>query len=68
MVIRVFISCFCFIRFLASSNLAFYHGTGNTRLFGKTFSISVLGFNYLFVHRVPYHYFRAISKVALPVV
>ena len=57
--------------FSASSNLAYIgHGTGNT--FGyllKHLAHICIGFVIIyFVHKVPYHYFRAISRVALPVV
>ena len=57
--------------FSASSNLAYIgHGTGNT--FGyllKHLAHICIGFVIIYlVHKVPYHYFRAISKVALPVV
>jgi cell division protein FtsW len=57
--------------FSASSNLAYLgHGTGNTLGYlVKHFAHICIGFVIIYaVHRVPYHYFRAISKVALPVV
>jgi cell division protein FtsW len=57
--------------FSASSNLAYLgHGTGNTLGYlVKHLAHICIGFLIIyFVHRVPYHYFRAISKVALPVV
>jgi cell division protein FtsW len=57
--------------FSASSNLAYLgHGTGNTLGYlVKHLAHICIGFMIIFlVHRVPYHYFRAISKVALPVV
>ena len=57
--------------FSASSNLAYMgHGTGNTLgyLLKHLMHICIgLGIIY-WVHKVPYHYFRAISKIALPVV
>lgn len=57
--------------FSASSNLAYMgHGTGNTLgyLLKHLMHICIgLGIIY-WVHKVPYHYFRAISKLALPVV
>lgn len=57
--------------FSASSNLAYQnHGTGNT--FGflvKHLAHLGIGFFMIYwVHKIPYHYFRAISKVALPIV
>ncbi len=57
--------------FSASSNLAYMgHGTGNTLGYlVKHFAHICIGFLIIYwVHKVPYHYFRAISKVALPVV
>jgi cell division protein FtsW len=54
--------------FSASSNLAYFRNRKHFGLFGKTFGAYLYLSDYLWVHRVPYHYFRAISKVALPVV
>lgn len=57
--------------FSASSNLAYLnHGTGNTISFLlKHLAHVFIGFCMIYwVHRVPYHYFRGISKVMLPVV
>lgn len=57
--------------FSASSNLAYLgHGTGNTLSYLlKHFAHICIGFLIIFfVHRVPYHYFRAIVKIGLPVV
>jgi cell division protein FtsW len=57
--------------FSASSNLAYLgHGTGNTLGYLVKHLVHIcIGFLIIYgVHRVPYHYFRAISKVALPVV
>lgn len=57
--------------FSASSNLAYLgHGTGNTLGYlVKHLAHICIGFLIIYwVHKVPYHYFRAISKVALPVV
>lgn len=57
--------------FSASSNLAYIgHGTGNTLGYlVKHFAHICIGFLIIYwVHKVPYHYFRAISKVGLPVV
>ncbi len=57
--------------FSASSNLAYQGlGTGNTLSFLlKHLAHLGIGFVMIYlVHKIPYHYFRAISKVALPVV
>ncbi|WP_348797825.1 FtsW/RodA/SpoVE family cell cycle protein [Flavobacterium adhaerens] len=57
--------------FSASSNLAYLgHGTGNTlgylikHLIHVFFGLCII----YWVHNIPYHYFRAISKAGLPVV
>lgn len=55
--------------FSASSNLAYVnHGTGNTISFLLThFAHIVMGFFIIYwVHNMPFHYFRAISVFALP--
>lgn len=54
----------------ASSNLAYLHGDGGTFGFLVVhFFHLLLGFCLLFaVHKVPYHYFRGISILLLPVV
>ncbi|MGO4904532.1 FtsW/RodA/SpoVE family cell cycle protein [Flavobacterium sp. W20_MBD1_R3] len=57
--------------FSASSNLAYLgRGTGNTLGYlVKHLAHICIGFLIIYwVHKVPYHYFRAISKVGLPVV
>lgn len=57
--------------FSASSNLAYIgHGTGNTLGYlVKHLAHICIGFLIIYwVHKVPFHYFRAISKVGLPVV
>jgi cell division protein FtsW len=57
--------------FSASSNLAYMgHGTGNTLGYLiKHFAHICIGFLIIYwVHKVPYHYFRALSILALPVV
>lgn len=57
--------------FSASSNLAYMgHGTGNTLGYlVKHFAHICIGFMIIYwIHKVPYHYFRAISIVAMPVV
>ncbi len=57
--------------FSASSNLAYMgHGTGNTLGYlVKHFAHICIGFLIIYwVHKVPYHYFRALSILALPVV
>lgn len=54
----------------ASSNLAYLYGDGSTFPFlFKHFAHLVLGFVILYgVHKIPYHYFRGLSIIALPVV
>ena len=57
--------------FSASSNLAYLnHGDGNTISFLLTHLAHIfMGFIIIYaVHKVPYHYFRNISKLALPIV
>lgn len=57
--------------FSASSNLAYLgHGTGNTLGYlVKHFAHICIGFLIIYwVHKIPYLYFRAISKVGLPIV
>ena len=54
----------------SSSNLAYLYGDGNTLKFLlKHFAHLVLGFVILYgVHKVPYHYFKGLSIIALPIV
>ena len=54
----------------ASSNLAYLHGDGSTSGFLVVhFFHLLLGFCLLFaVHKIPYHYFRGLSILLLPVV
>jgi cell division protein FtsW len=54
----------------ASSNLAYLYGDGNTfKFLAKHFAHLVLGFGILYgVHKIPYHYFRGLSMIALPIV
>jgi cell division protein FtsW len=54
----------------ASSNLAYLYGDGSTLPFlMKHFAHLVLGFAILYgVHKIPYHYFRGLSIIALPVI
>ena len=57
--------------FSASSNLAYLgHGTGNTISFLiKHLAHIFIGFIIIYwVHKVPFHYYRGISKIALPIV
>jgi cell division protein FtsW len=57
--------------FSASSNLAYmHHGSGNTLSYLMKHAIHIVfGFFILYnVQKVPYHYFRGISRIALPVV
>ncbi|OAB76063.1 FtsW/RodA/SpoVE family cell cycle protein [Cochleicola gelatinilyticus] len=52
----------------ASSNLAYLYGEGNTLPYLlKHFAHLILGFAILYgVHKIPYHYFRGLSIIALP--
>ena len=63
------LSIFSFLPiFSASSNLAYVvgHGTPWGHLF-KHFIVIVFGFTLMItIHRVPYHYFKGISILALP--
>ncbi len=55
----------------ASSNLAYlYGGDGNTfRYLMKHFAHLVLGFAIMYgVHKIPYHYFKGLSIIMLPVI
>ncbi len=54
----------------ASSNLAYLYGDGSTLPFLlKHFAHLLLGFAILYgVHKIPYHYFRGLSIIALPVI
>lgn len=54
----------------ASSNLAYLYGDGSTlQYLLKHFAHLLLGFAILYgVHKIPYHYFRGLSLIALPVV
>lgn len=57
--------------FSASSNLAYMnHGTGNTISYLlKHLAHIFIGFIIIYwVHKVPYHYYRGISRIALPIV
>lgn len=57
--------------FSASSNLAYMnHGTGNTISYLlKHLAHIFIGFVIIYwVHKVPFHYYRGISKIALPIV
>lgn len=74
-VIWAFIALLALISFMpvysASSNLAFSaNGSGNTVSFLiKHFAHVGIGFLIVYmVHKIPYHYFKAISLVALPIV
>ncbi len=57
--------------FSASSNLAYMnHGTGNTLGYLLKHALHIVaGFFILFnIQKIPYHYYRSISRIALPVV
>lgn len=74
-VIWAFIALLALISFMpvysASSNLAYSaNGSGNTMSFLiKHFAHVGIGFLIVYmVHKIPYHYFKAISLIALPIV
>ncbi|UAB81477.1 FtsW/RodA/SpoVE family cell cycle protein [Marixanthomonas sp. SCSIO 43207] len=54
----------------ASSNLAYLYGDGNTLPYLlKHLAHLLLGFAILYgIHKIPYHYFRGLSIIALPLV
>ena len=54
----------------AASNLAYVSGDGDTfNYFVKHFLHLFLGFAIIYgVHKIPYHYFRGLSMIALPIV
>ncbi|QNJ96934.1 FtsW/RodA/SpoVE family cell cycle protein [Constantimarinum furrinae] len=54
----------------ASSNLAYLYGDGSTLPFLlKHLAHLLLGFAILYgVHKIPYHYFRGLSIIALPII
>ncbi|MDY8136470.1 FtsW/RodA/SpoVE family cell cycle protein [Aquimarina sp. 2201CG5-10] len=54
----------------ASSNLAYLYGDGNTFTFlVKHFAHLVLGFLIMYgVHKIPYHYFKGLSIIMIPVI
>lgn len=57
--------------FSASSNLAYMrHGSGNAVTYLVKHAVQIfIGFIIIYqIHKVPYHYFRAISRIALPIV
>lgn len=57
--------------FSASSNLAYMrHGSGNAATYlVKHLAHIFIGFFIIYqVHRIPYHYFRGISRIALPII
>ncbi len=57
--------------FSASSNLAYMnHGTGNTLSYLLKHAVHIIfGFFILYnIQKVPYHYFRSLSRLALPIV
>ncbi|MFT5078298.1 MAG: cell division protein FtsW [Planctomycetota bacterium] len=54
----------------ASSNLAYLYDDGNTiKYLIKHFAHLVLGFSILYgIHKIPFHYFKGLSIIALPIV
>jgi len=54
----------------SSSNLAYLYGDGNTfKFLLKHFAHLLLGFAILYgIHKVPYHYFKGLSIIGLPII
>jgi len=54
----------------SSSNLAYLYGDGSTLPYLlRHFSHLVLGFGILYgIHKIPYHYFRGLSIIAMPII
>lgn len=74
-VIWAFVALLCLFSFMpvfsASSNLAYIgHGTGNTISYLiKHLAHIFIGLVMIYwVHKVPFHYYRGLSKIALPIV
>jgi len=74
-VIWAFVSLLALFSFMpvfsASSNLAYMrHGSGNAITYLLKHAVHIfIGFIIIYqIHKIPYHYFRGISKIALPVV
>lgn len=69
--IVAFLALFSFLPvYSASSNLAYLYGNGDTIQFLLTHFVHlVLGFAVIYgVHRIPFHYFKGLSIIALPIV
>ncbi|HEA30912.1 MAG TPA: cell division protein FtsW [Leeuwenhoekiella sp.] len=69
--IVAFLALFSFLPvYSASSNLAYLYGDGDTIGFlMRHFMHLVLGFAIIYgVHRVPYHYFKGLSIILMPVI
>jgi cell division protein FtsW len=63
------LALFSYACFSASSNLAYIGQTGNTLGYLVKHIVHIcIGFIIFMVHKVPYHYFKAISKGALYIV
>lgn len=69
--VAAFLALFSFLPvYSASSNLAYLYGDGDTLKFlVKHFMHLVLGFAIIYgVHKIPYHYFRGLSIIMMPIV
>ncbi len=74
-VIWAFVSLLALFSFMpvfsASSNLAYMrHGSGNAITYLLKHAVHIfIGFIIIYqIHKIPYHYFRGISRIALPIV
>ena len=69
--IVAFLALFSFLPvYSASSNLAYLYGDGDTIQFLLTHFVHLtLGFGVIYgVHRIPFHYFKGLSIIALPII
>ena len=69
--ILILLACFSFLPvYSAASNLAYVSGSGNTFNFlFKHFIHLSLGFTFMYImQKIPYHYFRGMSILMIPVV
>ncbi len=69
--VTALLALFSFIPiYSASSNLAYLYGDGNTFQYLSTHFLHIIfGFVIMYTfHRIPYHYFRGLSIIALPLI
>src|SRR5699024_12751478 len=69
--VTALLALFSFIPiYSASSNLSYLYGDGNTFQYLSTHFLHIIfGFVIMYTfHRIPYHYFRGLSIIALPLI